>query len=124
MADFRCPHCGGTDGYWFDRSTSLDHKGEPLEYEDFPNRCNDCGCNIDAPPEYYQEKEKTSWLTLEEFMGDPKEGWCWVKHKGTWHMAYYWHPNRLFKFSKSSSTCWLSECITHVQPIARPEAPE
>lgn len=49
-----CPHCGSTSGTWFDRSVMLDSQGNPLEYEEFPTRCDDCGKNVNAPKNYYK----------------------------------------------------------------------
>jgi DNA-directed RNA polymerase subunit RPC12/RpoP len=54
-----CPHCGSTSGTWFDRSAMLDHQGNPLKYEEFPNRCNDCGKNVNAPKNYYQPSRQS-----------------------------------------------------------------
>jgi hypothetical protein len=49
-----CPHCGGTSGTWFDRCSILDEQGNPLKYEEFPTRCEDCGKNVNAPKDYYK----------------------------------------------------------------------
>lgn len=38
---FRCPHCGGTTGSWFDRSFVVDAAGNELEPMCY--RCSDCG---------------------------------------------------------------------------------
>lgn len=50
---WRCPHCGSEKGIWFDRSFMIDSKGDEVPEESFPDRCLDCGRNIDAPPSYY-----------------------------------------------------------------------
>lgn len=49
-----CPHCGSTSGTWFDRCVILDEQNNPLEYEEFPTRCEDCGKNVNAPKNYYK----------------------------------------------------------------------
>lgn len=48
------PHCGRTSGTWFDRCAILDNEGNPLKYEEFPTRCEDCGKNVNAPKDYYK----------------------------------------------------------------------
>ena len=56
FGDYKCPHCGSTKGIWFDRSFSLDSEGNEIPEESFANRCESCGKNIDASPEYYNPK--------------------------------------------------------------------
>ena len=51
-----CPHCGKSEGTWFDRSYCTDGEGNMLEHEEFPTRCNACGKNVEAPKEYYEPK--------------------------------------------------------------------
>ena len=53
-----CPHCGSTEGTWFDRSYCEDAKGNKLKYEDFATRCRECGKNVDAPKSYYSDSEE------------------------------------------------------------------
>lgn len=50
---FKCPHCGSTKGTWFDRSCTLGPDGEEVPEESFPDRCEDCGKNVNAPASYY-----------------------------------------------------------------------
>lgn len=58
--EYACPHCGSTKGTWFDRSVIYDAQGNPLEYEEFPNRCESCGRNVDAPTSYYVRESQSS----------------------------------------------------------------
>lgn len=55
--DWECPHCGSSKGTWFDRSAMLDGEGNEVKYETFPDRCEDCGKNVAAPPSYYEDCE-------------------------------------------------------------------
>lgn len=41
---FKCPHCGGTAGTWFDRSICVDRDGR--EIEGMSDRCCDCGKRV------------------------------------------------------------------------------
>ncbi len=41
---FKCPHCGGTNGTWFDRSFSVDSDGS--EIETMCDRCKECGKRV------------------------------------------------------------------------------
>lgn len=41
---FKCPHCGGTKGTWFDRSFSVDSDGN--EIEPMCDRCEECGKRV------------------------------------------------------------------------------
>lgn len=64
---FTCPHCGDHNGFWFDRTVTLDSKG--IEIEGMANRCNKCGKNIHRSVEYYfhpikHDKDKTRWSLL------------------------------------------------------------
>lgn len=52
---YNCPHCLSNAGTWFDRSCAYDHQGNVLEYEEFPMRCCECGRNVYAPLEYYNQ---------------------------------------------------------------------
>jgi hypothetical protein len=47
--DWKCPHCGSTGETWFDRSYTIDADGNELE--PMCTRCNDCGKDVDAPPD-------------------------------------------------------------------------
>ncbi len=38
---FKCPHCGGTEGAWFDRSYTVDAEGNTVE--PMCDRCCQCG---------------------------------------------------------------------------------
>lgn len=42
---YNCPHCGSTNGTWFDRSIVY-VDGVAVPGEEFPDRCVDCGRSV------------------------------------------------------------------------------
>ncbi len=44
IPEWKCPHCGGATGTWFDRSYTMDGKG--IEVEGMSDRCSDCGKRV------------------------------------------------------------------------------
>ncbi len=61
------------------------------------------------------------WKTIDEFMAEPIEGWCFLIHRkfnnrtmGNYSLGRFWIDGEISK----------EEHITHVMPITTPEAPK
>ena len=63
------------------------------------------------------------WQSVEEFKEQEHVGWCWIVYKGRVVEAFYVIPQGIFRFSKYSCNCYMTECITHVRTWDKPELP-
>ena len=63
-----------------------------------------------------------AWVDLKQFIEKADEGPCWLAYKGSVVLAYY-DDHQLFRFNKHNSNVYLRECITAVQAIKMPQAP-
>lgn len=66
--EFKCAHCGKSEGTWFDRTISYNSKGEETG---MAIRCNACGMDIDEPVEC-----KHIWITGAKIGKGLWEGKC------------------------------------------------
>lgn len=64
------------------------------------------------------------WIPIDKFLKNPVEGLCWIKYKGQVRDAWYESSRCHFYYSHYSSSCYMTECITHVIPIKQPEVPK
>lgn len=64
-----------------------------------------------------------AWVNLEQFTTEADEGPCWIAYKGCVVLAYF-NDSGLFKFDQNSRHAYLRECITAVQAIRMPQAPD
>lgn len=68
-----------------------------------------------------KELPDQQWKTIDEFMAEPIEGWCFLIHRkfnnrtmGNYSLGMFWIDGEISK----------EEHITHVMPITTPEAPK
>lgn len=68
-----------------------------------------------------KELPDQQWKTIDEFMAEPIEGWCFLIHRkfnnrtmGNYSLGRFWIDGEISK----------EEHITHVMPITTPEAPK
>ena len=65
----------------------------------------------------------TAWVNLKQFTAEADQGPCWIAYKGHVVQAYF-DDQGLFRFEKHSINAYLRECITAVQAIKMPQAPD
>ena len=61
------------------------------------------------------------WQSVEDFKEQNHIGWCWIVYKGRVVEAFYYQD--IFRFSKNSCSCYMTECITHVKTWDKPDLP-
>ena len=64
-----------------------------------------------------------AWVDLKQFIEKATEGPCFITYKGRVVQAYF-DEKGLFRFHKHNRNVYLRECITAVQAIIVPQAPD
>ena len=65
----------------------------------------------------------TAGVSLKQFTAEADKGPCWITHKGCVTQAYF-DDSGLFRFNKYNHNVYPRECITAVQAIKMPQAPD
>ena len=97
------------------------------------DHCKHCGSNRDTIvicKECMDVRTETSmpdnpiqrWQSVDDFKKEANEGHCWIVYKGRVALAYHDHKG-FFRFNRTSTGMYMTECISSVMAINPPEKP-
>lgn len=73
--------------------------------------------------EFKKTEDNREWISVKDAKNIDGFGYCWIVYKGEIKHSYL-DENKRFRFSRHQGSCYMSECISKVMIIKKPEPPE